>query len=332
MRKFLPRVMLYIFAFVLGGIFALYTSTISQAATNHIVISQIQLRGVGTGTADNEFVELYNPTSIPVNLTGWRLRRETSATSSANLVASMSGTIHPNGYFLIASPEYAASISADLSYSTTQHLASDNAVVLYGDAGVTIVDKVGMGNVNDFETLATVNPPNGGSIIRKVDDTGGNGQDTDSNSDDFATLSVSTPRNSTVVIIPTPTNTSTPTPTLTPTNTPIPTPTDTPIPTSTPTPLPTNTPTPIPTNTPVPTATPTMTPVPTATSTPTPTLISSPTPTATISPTIMVSPTATIIPPQIPQYNLVCTTKFIDMKILTLSFHIPYPICILTKK
>src|SRR3990167_11365760 len=68
------------------------------SAANHIVISEIQIEG---SVADNEFVELYNPTGDPVDLTGWRLARRTASaiTDTNNLVASMSGTIPAHGFF-----------------------------------------------------------------------------------------------------------------------------------------------------------------------------------------------------------------------------------------
>src|SRR5689334_1765983 len=71
-----------------------------SAATNHIVISQIEITG---SSANDEFVELYNPTSSSVNLSKWKLTRKNSAGSEGNLVASLSGVMLPHSYFLIGS-------------------------------------------------------------------------------------------------------------------------------------------------------------------------------------------------------------------------------------
>src|SRR3990170_744141 len=80
------------------------------SVASHIVISEIQ---VGGSVANDEFVELYNPTGDAVDLTGWRLRKE--GPSPLNLVLSMSGVIAPHGYFLIAHPAYdTASVPEDL--------------------------------------------------------------------------------------------------------------------------------------------------------------------------------------------------------------------------
>ena len=70
---------------------------------NHIVISEIQ---IGGATATDEFVELYNPTTSPINISGWRLLRNTmTGGTTDNLVTSFgSFTIQPGGYFLVVHP------------------------------------------------------------------------------------------------------------------------------------------------------------------------------------------------------------------------------------
>ncbi len=314
----------FIYAFGVFAYIAISQQQQAKADANHVVISQIQLRT--TADADDEFVELYNPTDVAISLEGWRLSRKTATVSATpvNLVASLSGSIAPRGYFLITSNESLASASADRLYSnTTNHMAINNTVLLFSDAGSTVVDKVGLGTAADVETIAfNPNPGSNESIVRKAtagstpeslapggsESTFGNGLDDDNNSTDFVLETISFPRNtSSPQAQPTPTNsptpsltpTVTPTVTVTPTNTPTPTltptltPSVTPTPTNTPTPTPTNTPTPTPTNTPTPTSTPTPTPTmtPTPTNTPTPTPTSTATPTATSTPTPTATPT-----------------------------------------
>lgn len=295
------------------------------SAVSHIVISEVQLAG---GSVTDEFVELYNPTTQPVSLANWRLTKKTSTGSQTNLVANVSGTIASHGFFLVAHPNYDGSPSADLLYSaSSSSIAADNTVLLYSDAGVTLVDKVGFGSAADVETSGfSTNPSAHGSIERKassgstslslasggIDEFAGNGEDTENNASDFVLQSVAHPQNSQSaiepVIVPTATPTLTPTPTATPTPTPTPTPeptfTPTPTPeptaTSTPTPLPTPTPTAEPTATPTPSPTPqptaTPTPQPTATPTPMPTSTPTPTPTPTVVPTATATPTPTPTP------------------------------------
>ena len=230
----------------------LYSTSSIKSAASHVVISEIQI--IGT-SADDEFVELYNPTDTEVVMDGWRLTRRTAAggdTNESNLVSSLSGTIPPHSYFLIAQSDttYDGPVAYDFLYSAQSNaIAANNTVILYSDAGITPVDMVGMGTATDTETLAAEVPATDGSIERSPVD-----EDTDNNSVDFIVREVSDPQNSSFTPSPTPTVTPSPTPEQT----------QTPSPTSTPEP----TETPASTETPVPTVSPTQTPVPTQTPSP----------------------------------------------------------------
>ncbi len=242
---------------VLYLIFSSPKSVLSIAS--HVVISQVQIAGDGADPSNDEFVELYNPTNSPVVMAGWRLTRKNSTGTQANLVADLSGIIPARGYFLIGhGTGYNGSLPLDIVYSAPSNTLTNNfTVLLYSDAGITLVDRVGFGTAVDFETAATSNPSSNSSIVRKanssstdvtmgtggLDEFGGNGEDSDNNLADFVTFTVSNPRNSSSPSAPADTPTPTPTeePTSTPTNTPSPTQTPTPTlePTITITPSPT---------------------------------------------------------------------------------------------
>lgn len=194
-----------------GSIF----TTVSQA--ENVVISEIQIAGA---TANDEFVELYNPTSSDINLSGWKLaKRSFSATSSyANLLSSFPDKIIPaKGYFLIAHPTgYDGGVPADAVYSSASYyIAADNAVILYSDTGHTIVDLVGLGAAASFKTVTIGNPSPHQSIDRKAVATStaellvngahqwqGNGYDSENNSSDFVLQPNPNPQNSLMLIEP----------------------------------------------------------------------------------------------------------------------------------
>lgn len=180
-----------------------------NSIADHVVISEIQI--AGDADSDDEFVELYNPTGSTIDLTDWRLTRKTSSGTESNLLTTFPpSSIAAHSFILIASPEYDGSTSADLTYSTSGHLASNNTVVIYSDAGVTVVDKVGLGTATDAEGSTIENPEDDGSVERKasafstaatlgpggVEENAGNGQDTDDNSADFVQQTTSNPQNS----------------------------------------------------------------------------------------------------------------------------------------
>ena len=322
-------------AYAFGVLLFVAQSQVTEVKANitntNVVISQVQIKGI---VADDEFIELYNPTANPIDMTGWRLTRTTaSGTTQSNLVSSISGTIAPFSYFLISPDNSFASASADQLYSTSSRVADDNTVTLYSDAGITVVDKVGFEDAQDRETAAVIsNPAASESAVRKAsaasdassvspggaEATDGNSFDTDINSTDFVIVSLSFPRNSQSPAAITPTTTQTPTEMPTPTD--MITPTIEPSPTVEPTEAPT--PTLEPTEEPTPTISPTDIPSPTVEPTNMPTPTNQPTGTPT--PTLTPSPTPRIIvdEPLSPKRRLVCyeTTKSISIMGMTFSF------------
>ncbi len=315
MKRFLPRLFIYIAAFVFGGAYAFQTIPAAAAQAAHVVISEIQISGV---TPTDEFIELYNPTLSDVNLTNWKLTKKTSGGGESDLVSSLSGTIKSHGFFLIApTPDYTGVTVPDITYATSSaSIAANNTVILYGGDGVTVVDMVGLGSATASETATTTNPADGKSRERKAvsasttatmlaeDAMLGNGEDTDNNSLDFVLRNSPQPQNSNSAIEPE--ETATPTATLTPTMTE--------APTSTPTPTEAMTPTPTLEITPTATVTPTMT--------------SSPTPTATATPTMTPTPT----PFKFPRFELVCTKQVLSFHIMSFTINTPFPVCVLVKK
>src|SRR3989344_8639760 len=215
----MPKVSLpIVLSFVLVGLVAILSfqvTPVRSAAATHVVLSEIMTAGA---TAGDEFIELYNPTGVAVDLTGWRLRfRNQSGSSFSNPVASLSGSIASHGFFLIGSPSYTGATSVDLTYTATSSaIAANSTVLLYSDAGVTLVDKVGMGTATDFEATTAAQPDANQSTERKanssstiasmmiggLDELLGNAEDTDNNGDDFLARELPQPQNTSSALEP----------------------------------------------------------------------------------------------------------------------------------
>lgn len=211
MNKLSLNLFLFVFVSLFISVYLVRSFGISEvrAAATHLVISEVQLAGT---TAGDEFIELYNPTNSSIDLTGWRLTRKTSTGTQGNLVASMSGTISSQGYFLVApAVDYVGSTTPDLNYSTATRVAADNTILIYSDDGVTLVDRIGFEDAIDFENVVFPNNPTAGSSVERKtnsasdsvsmgpggsDEFGGNGEDTDNNATDFTNRTVSQPQNS----------------------------------------------------------------------------------------------------------------------------------------
>jgi DNA uptake protein ComE-like DNA-binding protein len=143
-----------------------------------IIISEVQISPI-----ENRFIELYNPNDSQVDLTGWYIQRKTeTGTNWSSLVPSTrfeGKTIPAKSYFLIARTIQNSDILLeDLT------LTENNSLVLKNPSQ-EIVDLIGYGNAQDYETATATSPTPSQSIGRKWSATTENYIDTNNNSADF---------------------------------------------------------------------------------------------------------------------------------------------------
>jgi len=166
----------------------------------NLVISQFQAGG--TANPNDEFVEIHNIGSSPVDLNGYRIvYRSANGTNDVGPfgVWSTSTILQPGQFYLIASTGYSGSTAADSTYDPGVCLCSMSATagglaIRQGDNNTgTIIDAVGWGAATNifFEGTRTTAPPNSTSQLRVLNSC----QDTDNNSVDFANQNPATARN-----------------------------------------------------------------------------------------------------------------------------------------
>jgi hypothetical protein len=244
MKKLLPELTLTGFLVI---IFALVFSAKALSATAaNVVISEVKTTG-GTGLTGHDFVELYNPTDIEINLNGWEVRKRVS-TGTESLLFSVSEDliISAHGFFLWASTDDGFNETVGADIGNGNNIASDNSIILL-DSADTEIDKVAWGEgTNQFVETSPFpeNPVGSGSIERKAcpgstaenmadgDSANGNAEDTNDNSSDFLLRNVSDPQNSSTETEVPNCDQGSSSPTAAPTDQP----TDTPEPTSSPRP------------------------------------------------------------------------------------------------
>lgn len=232
MRKYLPILLASTTVFLF--FFLLFNSAQPSNALNatHVVISEVQIEGA---TTTDEFVELYNPTTSDIDVTGWQLMRKTAATDAEEqLLATLSGSINTHSFLLIAHDGYDGTTSADIVYDTTFNITDNNTLILK-DNNNQVIDMLGMGSATTKEGSTIDNPIDNRSVERKAltssttgsmapggaDSLLGNSEDTDNNASDFVrhtSPTVSNPQNRSSDMEPeeiSPTPTGEPTPTVT---------------------------------------------------------------------------------------------------------------------
>lgn len=156
-----------------------------SADSESVVINEVQITG-GAGQTTNDFVKLYNPTSLPFNLKGHRLVKRTSTgTKDISIKSWISDAFVPaHGFYTWANSGYVTIITKP-DVTTSQIISNDNGVALR--QGVentgTVIDSVAWGAAQNSFIETSPYPDNPGpnqSIKRNPD-----GYDTDNNANDF---------------------------------------------------------------------------------------------------------------------------------------------------
>lgn len=182
-----------------------------QSGGAPVVINEAYLSGGSAGAAyRNKFIELYNTTDSPVNLSGWSLQyRSAGGTAAPTGVAPLNGTIGARSYFLIqansngsngaALPQTDAVTSLSPSATTGTLVLARRSTAL-GSLGTgsiighpDVVDLLGYGTSNTYETRAASSPA-GTKDVRSFNRTAF--ADTNNNFADFSLATSITPAGS----------------------------------------------------------------------------------------------------------------------------------------
>jgi hypothetical protein len=194
--------------------------TVTVAApvlTNYVVISE--LAPVGPGGADDEFIELYNPTDAEVDLGSWKLQYKgaTSAAYSGSYTLPTGTKIAPRGYLLVGSGSYVGSTPKDLNSASLLLMGGTGGHIRLGKPGIgtsktdaLAVDTVGYGTADSAEGGSAISvPSSSGSVERKAVSTStpttmassgadalrGNSHDSNNNAGDFVVRTTRQPQN-----------------------------------------------------------------------------------------------------------------------------------------
>lgn len=184
---------------VLSGV-AVHAAIPALAASSTVVITEVYGGGGNTGAPyTNDFIELTNNSSSPVDLTGWSIQYASAAgTSWANKI-NLTGSIAPGGVYLaqgaggttgqpLPTPDATGSVNLSASSGKVALVTSTTSLTCATGCATAagVVDFVGYGAANDSETSPAPGTSNTTSATRK-DPT----KDDDNNSTEFEAVNPS---------------------------------------------------------------------------------------------------------------------------------------------
>jgi hypothetical protein len=188
---------------------ALLAAPVAQGAASNIVVSQVFAGGGNAGAPfANDFVELFNRGSAPVDISGWTVQYASAAATSWQSTP-LAGSIQPGRYYLVrlaSAAAVGASLPAPDATGTTNLAATGGKIALVRDGTAltcgatagscstspTLEDFVGYGSATDYEGASAAPAlSNTTAAVRG----GGGCTDTNVSSADFSTAPPA-PRNS----------------------------------------------------------------------------------------------------------------------------------------
>lgn len=98
------------------------------------------------GSSNNKAFEIYNPTAVPVNLTGYKIQLYTNGSTTPNSTFNLSGIINAGGVYVVANTSSNDSIKAytdTLSSGVTNFNGNDALALLKGTDTLDVIGKIG---------------------------------------------------------------------------------------------------------------------------------------------------------------------------------------------
>ena len=202
----------------LSNIASVVTPKLPIVAATHVVISELRVDDDGADVS--EFIELYNPTGVNVDISGWSLQYLAgSATDFSKLKKKNfpdGATIPANGFYLIGTGDYSGSLTVDMTWSQALNNTGATIILIDKQELITeinddgVIDRVAYGSGDGLlpeENMIELSPV-GQSLERKLvidnscvatiedQEFNGNTCDIDDNSLDFIVRASPTPQSS----------------------------------------------------------------------------------------------------------------------------------------
>ena len=151
--------------YIAFAILSVSVSAFAQTCSNIFFSEYVE------GSSFNKAVELYNPTSLPINLTGYKILQYNSGASNQVFSFNLFGNIPANGTYVIANSQANATILSKADSASGNQVFSfngDDPLILV--KGNDTIDAIGVWGNNITDTIYLRNK----SLVRKNTVQGGN--------------------------------------------------------------------------------------------------------------------------------------------------------------
>jgi len=153
----------------------------------YLAINEVQT--AGSSGATDEFVEIYNPGTNAVDMSGWRLMYRSATGATETKLWSSNLVISAGGYLLVTGAAYSGSAPSDGGLSSG--LAATGGAVGLRNPVNELVDSVGWGTATNVFVEGTAAPaPAAGKSLGRTP----TGVDTNDNATDFRVSDTPSPR------------------------------------------------------------------------------------------------------------------------------------------
>lgn len=184
---------LLLLGFVSTLLFPLFPLSKVNAASNTVVISEVQTGGCTAYSPTNpgdcvtedtnmEFVEFFNLSQVEVEITNWKVQYVSASGGTTTTLVTLNGTILANSTLLLSRQNY---FTEQSSIFFSSSLAKSGGHIKVVDSTDATIDLAGWGTAANPETTATASIPPGSSAKRYMDCETNLPVDTDNNSADF---------------------------------------------------------------------------------------------------------------------------------------------------
>lgn len=199
----------FVAAATVAAVFVMMMSShLERLAAQHatgMMISEYRFRGpLG---ANDEFIELFNNSDAPVNISGWMIRVSTNSSSNVTRATIPPNTVvQPRCYYLVANAvAYSGGATPNLTYNSSAGFADDGGVALTTSSSLQFIDRVGQGSAPAAYGEGTRLPMLVTNVDRGIERRPGGTAghvDTDNNFNDFREIFPGRPQNSSTCLTP----------------------------------------------------------------------------------------------------------------------------------